>query len=104
LHVTINTQTGTTYTLVLTDDGNYVRMGNAAANTLTVPPNSSVAFTTGTQIAVRQTGAGQMTVVEGSGVTINTSETLKLNKQHSTASLIKVGTDEWDLVGDLEVA
>ena len=33
-----NTQTGTTYTLVLADAGKVVEMNNASSNTLTVPP------------------------------------------------------------------
>jgi hypothetical protein len=102
--LTLNAQSGTTYTLVLADSGKYVRLNNASAITMTVPPNSSVAFPTGTQIVLRQVGAGQVTVAEGSGVTINTSQTLLLRAQHSTATLIKVGTDEWDLAGDLEAA
>ena len=101
-NLTINDQTGTTYTLQLTDVASYVRLSNAAAITLTVPPNSSVAFPTGTQISLRQVNTGQVTVAQGSGVTVNTAETLKLRTQHSTATLIKVAENTWDLTGDLE--
>jgi hypothetical protein len=59
---TINTQSGTTYTLVLSDAGKVIEIGNAAANTVTIPANSSVAFPIGTQIIVRQTLAGLTTV------------------------------------------
>lgn len=100
--LTVADDAGTARTLALTDAGDYIRMDNGAANTVTVPPNSSVAFSTGTQVTVRQVGAGQTTIAAGSGVTINTPETLKLRGQHSTATLIKVATDEWDLMGDLE--
>ena len=61
-HVVIRTITGTTDTLVLTDDGKYLRYTNAAAVTATVPPNASVAFLTGTVITMRQAGAGQVTL------------------------------------------
>lgn len=101
--LTINTQTAS-YTLVIGDAAKYVRMNVGSANDLTVPPNSSVAFSTGTQIHVRQVGAGQTTVVAGSGVTITTPETLKLRKQHATATLVKTATDTWELMGDLEAA
>jgi hypothetical protein len=97
----INDQSAS-YTLVLADAGKYVRVDNASANDLTVPANASVAFDVGTIITLRQVGAGQMTVVEDTGVTVNTPETLNLRKQGSTATLIKVGTNEWDLTGDLE--
>lgn len=92
------------YTLVLADRGKIVRMNVASANDLTVPPNSSVAFAIGTIVTVRQAGTGQTTIVEGSGVTINTPETLLCRGQHATVSLVKVGTDEWDITGDLEAA
>lgn len=100
--LTINTQTDS-YTLVLADAlPKYVRMNKGTACNLTVPANASVAFPLGTQIVIRNTGAGQVTIVASGGVTINTSQTLKLRAQHSTASLVKVGTNEWDLSGDLE--
>lgn len=99
--LTINAQT-VSYTIVLADGVNsYIRMNVGSANNLTVPPNSSVAFPIGTQIPIRQVGAGQTTVVQGSGVTVSTSLTLKLRAQNSSASLIKTGTDTWDLAGDL---
>jgi len=102
--VGINAQTGTTYTLVLGDASRVVTLSNAAGITLTVPPNSSVAFPLGTRVVIGQIGAGQVTVAEGSGVTVNTAETLKLADQHSFAELIKTGTDAWYLVGRLEAA
>ena len=73
----------------------------ATANNLTVPLNSSVAYVTGTQIHIVQTGAGQTTVVATSGVTINATPGLKLRTQWSSATLIKRATDTWVLVGDL---
>lgn len=101
--LTINTRTAN-YTLALVDAGAYVRMNLAGANTLTVPKNSVVAFPIGTVIHLRQVGAGKTTVspVDGT-VTINTPETTNLRKQGSSASLIKVATDTWDLTGDLEL-
>lgn len=101
--IAINEQAAS-YTLALNDAGKLVRMNAATANSLTVPPNSSAAFAVGSQIVVRQVGAGKTTVVAGSGVTITTAETLVLRKRHSTVTLIKVGTDQWDLTGDVELA
>lgn len=92
------------HSLTTADAGTYVRMNAASPNNLTVPTNASQAIPVGSVIQLRQVGAGQTTIVAASGVTVNTAETLKLRKQGSTASLIKVGTDEWDLTGDLEVA
>ena len=90
------------YTLVLADGGTVVEMNVASANDLTVPPNSSVAFPVGTQITVLQTGAGQTTLVAGSGVTINSADgNLKVTGQWSAATLLKRATDTWVAIGDL---
>ena len=101
--VAANVQTAS-YTLVAADAGKAVEMNVASANTLTVPPNSSVAFPVGTIVEVAQVGAGQTTVVAGSGVTIRTPATLVLSGQWSTVSLRKRGTDDWLLAGDVEAA
>lgn len=98
---TINTQTGTTYTLVLADAGKLVTLSNASGITLTVPTNSSVAFATGTRIDLAQLGAGQVTIA-GAGVTFNSKgSALKITGQYSAATLIKIATDTWVLVGDI---
>jgi len=99
-----NVQTGTSYTLVLSDEWKLVTMSNAGANTLTVPPNSSVAFPVGTRIDVGQDGSGQTTIAAGAGVTIHTPETLKIRKQWGKATLFKRATDTWDVEGNLEAA
>ena len=98
-----NTQTGTSYTLVLADSGKVVEMNNAAANTLTVPPNSSVSFPVGTIIEICQLGGGQTTIAQGAGVTVSkaTPLTFGLRAQYSSASLRKRATDTWVLQGDL---
>lgn len=98
---TINAQTGTTYTTVLGDASKLVTLSNASAITVTIPPNSSVAYPVGTKIDLAQTGAGQVTVAAGSGVTVNSTPTLKLRAQYSAATCIKTATDTWLLVGDL---
>ena len=99
--LTLNAQTGTTYTLVLADAGKFVTQSNASGITTTIPPNSSVAFPIGTQVNLLQLGAGQVTVAAGSGVTIRSQGSkLKLNGQYATATLVKIGTDEWVLLGN----
>jgi hypothetical protein len=99
-YLTVNARTAS-YTLVLEDDGKMIEMGVGSANTLTVPPNSSVSFPTGTAIVVVQTGAGQTTLTAGAGVTINGTPGLKLRTQWSSATLTKRGTDSWIAIGDL---
>lgn len=100
--VKINTQTGTSYTLVLADAGKLITSNNAGSVTITVPPNSSVAFPIGTRIDVLSIGAGLTTLAQGAGVTISSKgNNRKLTAQGSAGSLIKTGTDTWWLVGDL---
>lgn len=99
-----NAQTGTTYTLALTDLGKLVELNNAAAITLSVPTNSSVAFAVGDRIDILQTGAGQVTIAGAAGVTVNSeSSKLKLAGQWAAATLIKRAADTWVAVGNLAV-
>jgi hypothetical protein len=101
--IPLNTQTGTTYTLVAGDAGDLVTLSNASAVTLTVPLNSSVAFATGTQITIAQMGAGQVTVAGAVGVTVNAVDSsTKLRAQYSAATLIKIATNSWILIGDIK--
>jgi hypothetical protein len=98
----INAQTGTTYTFVLADAGKMVTSSNGSAQTLTVPPNSSVAYAVGTQIIVQAIGSGTATLAEGSGVTINSKDSNKdIDGQYAAATLIKTATDAWSLIGAL---
>lgn len=98
----INTQTGTAYTLAITDAGRTVRMDNGSAIALTVPPNSSVAFPVGTQIVIEQSGAGAVTVTAGAGVTLYSRGSLVSTAgQYALAALVKTATDTWTLGGDI---
>lgn len=102
----IDAKTGTTYTFVLTDANNeLITANNASAQTYTIPLNSSVAFAVGAQINVIQIGAGQVTFVGASGVTVAssgaTSAQPKTRVQYSCATLIKVATDTWYVIGDI---
>jgi hypothetical protein len=100
LLVTTNTETDS-YTLVLGDAQLVVEMNKSSANTLTIPPNSSVAFPVGTTLLVVQTGAGQTTLAAGVGVTVNSFIGLKIAGQWGAATLIKRATDTWVAVGAL---
>jgi hypothetical protein len=98
--LTINAQTGTTYTLALSDAHDLVTLSNVSAITLTVPTNAVVGFTIGDQVNLVQLGTGQVTI-GGAGVTIRSQGSkLKLNGQYSGATLVKLGTDEWILIGN----
>lgn len=94
----------TTTSGALEDDDSYVRVNAAGATNITIPPNSSVPYPIGTQITIVQVNAGQVTIVAGSGVSILTTETLKLRKPGSAVTVTKVATNGWELAGDVELA
>jgi len=102
--VTINTQTGTSYTLALTDRNSMVEFTSGSAATLTVP-GTSIAFGTGAQILVVRAGSGALSITgaSGAGVTINSASSyLNLNVQYSAATLLYKGSNTWYLFGDLK--
>ena len=99
----INAQTGTTYTFVAADAGKLVTSTNGSAQTITIPPNSSVAFATGTQIIVQNIGSANATLAQGSGVTIQSKDSNKeIDGQYAAATCIKTATDTWSLIGALK--
>jgi len=100
----INTQTGTSYTLVIADDTSLITLANASAIAVTIPLNSSVPFPIGSCVDLVQFGAGQVTISGASGVTLvstgGTSATPKTRVQNSAITLRKLGTDSWIAIGD----
>lgn len=101
LLVTQTTQTAN-YTYALADAGTLVEYNSSSAGTLTVPPNSSVAFPIGTTISGRQLGTGLATIAAGVGVTIDSrGAALKSAGQYAEWNLTKRGTNEWVLSGDI---
>ena len=103
----INSQTGTTYTFVLADQGKYVTASNASAQTYSIPTNASVAFPIGTSIDLIQIGAGQVTVSAASSGTTTiystggTAAAPKTRVQYSALTCKKVATDTWHIIGDI---
>lgn len=92
---TINTQTGTSYTVgtvTADNDGkSYVRMTNASANTVTI----TTALTK--PVSISQRGTGTTTLVAGAGVTLN--GTLAFTARHQTKTVIPIGSGVFDVVG-----
>jgi hypothetical protein len=96
------TQAGATYTLALADAGTVVEATSASSVTVTVPPNSSVAFPIGAVVELLQYGAGTLTIAAGAGVTIRSANNLlSARTQYSVLALRKRATNEWVLAGDL---
>lgn len=98
----VNAQTNTTYTPVIGDANLIVTMNNAAAQTLTMPPNASVAFSVGTTLTVEQLGAGVTSIVPGAGVTFcslqygcSTSQTYAMAGAYDLFQLKQTATNSW---------
>ena len=97
LSLTINAQTGTTYTIVSGDLNKLVTLNNASAITVTIPNG---VFSTGQQINFQQIGAGQVTFASD-GTTTFTGVGTKLRAQYSASTLICTGTNTFTLIGDI---
>lgn len=80
---TINTQTGTAYTIQASDLGKVVELNNANPVTVTVPNSLVVGF----NCILSQTGAGLVTVAAGAGATVNAVDGLKSPGQWGEMSL-----------------
>lgn len=106
---TVNPQTGTTYTLVLADGTSSgsacigtVTMTNAATNTVTIPPNSSVAFPSPDEVDFIQLGAGQTCIAAGAGVTLTTPTSLCARALNSTFGIRQITANTWVVFGDTQ--
>jgi hypothetical protein len=100
-----NAQTGTTYTLVVTDANKLLTASNASAITITIPIS---VFSANDVINVQQIGAGQVTFAAASGAVVTsngaTSAAPKIRAQYSACSIIcSVGgaTPSFTVIGDI---
>ena len=85
--------------LLLTDKNK--NLENSADITITIPTNASVEFPIGTQIFFTKK-AETLDFVASGGVTINSVDSLlEMGRINCGASLLKIGTDEWNLIGEL---
>jgi hypothetical protein len=96
--LSINEQSGTSYTLVANDAlTKVVKFTNSSAVTVTVPPSI---FSVGQQINIAQYGEGKVTVVGGSGITVNANPSLSLRAQYSVGTIICIDSTNFIFFGD----
>jgi len=94
----INTQTGTTYSLLSTDNGEILTFNNASAVTVTIPTGLPIGF----NCTAIQLGAGQVGFTAAAGVTLNSyGGLLKLAGQHGAATIISYTTNVYNIAGTL---
>ena len=87
------------YTLVTADAGKLFLFDKATAVDCDV--DTALNLTPGQQIEFIQIGAGELTLVAGAGVTVNTPATLSLAAQYCKATLTCTATDVYVLNGEL---
>ena len=98
--------TNTSFSLAITDAGKHILTQNsgAATQTITVPNNSSAAFSTGAAISIIVQSTGTVAVANGAGVTMylagnsTAKSTITLNS-YSMTTVMKIGTDTWIVSG-----
>jgi len=102
---TLNDQTGTSYTPVLTDQYQVlITRSNSSSSTLTIPTNASVAFPVGTVITVLNKGAGVVTISGSGGVTVLSAGATAASPtlaQYKSAALMQVAANTWYVVGGI---
>ena len=93
------TLTGST-TLSSAHTTKYLVVDSASAVSITVPASAS--YDTYAEFVIEQRGAGVITVVADTGVTINSTETLKSSGQYSVIGLKRTNTNVYTLTGERE--
>lgn len=93
------------YTVDPADVGNFIRLTNAGAKSITIDPDSTTALPTDGEWHFRNVGAGDATVTPGVGVTVNApaAGTLVV-PQNGTVTLKRVAADTFDLLGQTVAA
>lgn len=92
------------FTLALADAGKILKCDSGGAITITIDTDANVNFAVGQKIDILQYGLGQVSVVGATDVDVRSTPTNRLRTQYSVASAIKIGGNEWILVGDLALS
>lgn len=103
LALSINSVSTATYSFQASDLYSFVPLTSASSVTVTIP--SGLSATNGVQLNLAQYGAGQVTVVGASGVTVLSTAASpaqpKTRVQYSLITLIQVSSNSWLATGDL---
>lgn len=101
---TLNTQSGSTYTVANSDLYQaLVITSNASTKTVTIAPDSTLtSAVNGSAITFLNTGAGNLTFAAGSGVTITSAGATSAAPtlaQYKSCVAIRTGVNAWTVVG-----
>jgi hypothetical protein len=92
----VNTQTGTTYTLVASDNGKIITLNNAGSITLTVP-----SLFIGFNCMVVQLGVGIITLTASGNTISNRSSFTKTAGKNAICTLVQLGASSFISAGDM---
>lgn len=99
------TEKTTSLTLSPEDLGKSLLFKNTVAVTLTLPKGDTTPLPIGFSLLIRRWGEGMVSIVgEDTSVTLNgTAAAVFLGERyHATASITKVGENEWSIIGGIE--
>jgi hypothetical protein len=105
--LTINAQTGASYTAVLADGTNsLVTMDNASANTFNIPTDATVNFDIGTVLNIYMKGAGVTTITAttpGTTTVVSAGGVIgsPVLARYKIASAIKLAANSWTVIGGI---
>ena len=104
INLGINPITTTAYTVEIDDNGKLTTLNNVGAIGVTIPLNATTAFPIGAQLNFAQIGDGTVTFIPATNaVIIGATPGYRLRTKWSTATLTKIATNTWILVGDLKI-
>jgi hypothetical protein len=105
INLGITTDTSTSFTPAITDNGKLVTLSNTSSITVTIPPFSSVAYPVGAQLNFVGINTGTVTFAQGAGVTIvstgATASAPALRARYSSATAVCISQDNWFIAGDI---
>ena len=98
--VNVRSISALTYTVTLSDVGTYIRKGHTEPHTIIIPTFSQIPFNIGNVLLIRNISTNNLTITSAPSVTLNYFAELSANiiEQNSTAQLICVDTNVWDIV------
>lgn len=92
----------TSFSLSFSDQSKVIQCSSASNITITIPTNALIPFEKGIEFAIVRYGTGEVIFSPSGGVILNSSESLRaINGQYEAATLKKIDTDEWLLLGSL---
>jgi hypothetical protein len=87
--------------LSLNNTRRVLRVPGSGTYTITVPPQSDVAWPNGSYVRILRNGTGTVTIVPGTGVTINNQHgSLAIARQYGHVDLVRISSNQWILIGD----